>query len=160
MFCMTVLTNPNPELRKKSLLVDEARFGTEELVAFGEELKGAMKEDNGIGIASPQVGVHDRIIVVDLDDTGPTVFVNPKIVSRSLSKISFEEGCLSVPGIYGMVERHKKVKVKARTIDGLPVTLELKNIMAVVFQHEIDHLDGILFIDKVTSFTHGGDVVV
>lgn len=157
---MDILTNPNPELRKKSLLVDEARFGTEELKKLGEELIQAMMDDDGIGIAAPQVGIHDRIIVVNMKDTGPSVFVNPKVVSRSMSKVEFEEGCLSVPGIYGMVERPKKVKVKAKTVDGLAVTLNLKNLESVIFQHEIDHLDGILFIDKVTKFTHGGNVQV
>ena len=157
---LEILKNPNPELRKKSVLVDEARFGSDELKQLGDELIEAMMDDDGIGIAAPQVGIHERIIVVNMKDTGPTVFVNPKVVSRSMSKIAFEEGCLSVPGVYGMVERPKKVKVKAKTIDGLPVTLNLKNLEAVIFQHEIDHLDGILFIDKVYKFTHGHNVQV
>lgn len=157
---MEILTNPNPELRKKSVLVDEARFGTDEIKKLGDELIQAMMDDDGIGIAAPQVGIHDRIIVVNMKGTGPTVFVNPKVVSRSMGTIEFEEGCLSVPGVYGMVERPKKVKVKAKTLDGLPVTLNLKNLEAVIFQHEIDHLDGILFIDKVKKFTHGHNVQV
>ncbi len=152
-----ILTNPNPELREKSLHVDVARFGTDELSKLVNELKEAMKGDNGIGIAAPQVGVHDRVIIVDMDGMGPTAFVNPKIVSRSMSKIDFEEGCLSVPGVYGLVERHKKVKVKAYSQDGEPITLSLKGLHSVVFQHEIDHLDGILFIDKVKEYTHKKD---
>ncbi|HBU27827.1 TPA: peptide deformylase, partial [Candidatus Uhrbacteria bacterium] len=68
---MNILTNPDPELRKKSLLVDESRFGSEELLAFGEELIATMMDDDGVGIAAPQVGVHDRIIVVNMVDTGP-----------------------------------------------------------------------------------------
>lgn len=155
-----ILTHPNPELKVPSSYVNEARFDTDELNELVLDLKDAMKEDNGIGIAAPQVGVHDRLIIVDMGDTGPTAFVNPKIVSRSLSKIDFEEGCLSVPGVYGMVERHKKVKVKAYSQDGHPVTLSLKGTLAVVFQHEIDHLDGILFIEKVKIYTHGGNVQI
>ncbi len=155
-----ILVHPDPELKKASLHVDEARFDTRELNELVEDLKEAMKEDNGIGIAAPQVGVHDRVIIVDMGDIGPTAFVNPKIVSRSMSKFDFEEGCLSVPGVYGMVERHKKVKVKAYTQNGEPVTLGLKGTLAVVFQHEIDHLDGILFIEKVKVYTHGANVQI
>ena len=155
-----VLVHPNPELKIASLHVDEARFGTDELNSLVLDLKEAMKEDKGIGIAAPQVGVRDRIIIVDMIDSGPTAFVNPKIVSRSMSKIDFEEGCLSVPGVYGMVERHKKVKVKAYSQDGHPITLSLKGTLSVVFQHEIDHLDGILFIEKVKVYTHGGNVQI
>ncbi|NQV12026.1 peptide deformylase [Candidatus Uhrbacteria bacterium] len=155
-----VLVHPNPELKIASLHVDEARFGSDELNELVKDLKEAMEEDKGIGIAAPQVGVHDRLIIVDMADSGPTAFVNPKIVSRSMSKIDFEEGCLSVPGVYGMVERHKKVKVKAYSQDGYPVTLSLKGTLAVVFQHEIDHLDGILFIEKVKVYTHGGNVQI
>lgn len=151
------MVHPSPELKVASLHVDEARFGTDELAELVCDLKEAMKEDKGIGIAAPQVGVHDRIIIVDMTDTGPTAFVNPKIVSRSFSRIDFEEGCLSVPGVYGMVERHKKVKVKAYSQNGDPVTLSLNGTLSVVFQHEIDHLDGILFIDKVKIYTHGGN---
>lgn len=113
-----------------------------------------------MGLAATQIGATDRIIAVAMPDTGPTVFINPKIVSRSRGMFDFEEGCLSVPGVFGMVERHKKVKVQCYTVDGLRVSLSLKNLYAVVFQHEIDHLDGILFIDKVKRFTHGSNVLV
>ncbi len=156
----TVLTHPNPQLRVPAQLVDASRFGSAELKAFAEELADMMVRQDGVGLAATQLGVADRIIVVAMPDTGATVFVNPKIVSRSRWTFDFEEGCLSVPGVYGMVERHKKVKVKAYTVGGLPVTLSVKGLYAVVFQHEIDHLDGILFIDKVKRFTHGSNVRV
>lgn len=155
-----ILTHPNPKLRTVAALVDAARFGTEELKASGEELVDLMTQGDGIGLAATQIGVADRIIAVTMPDTGPTVFVNPKIVSRSRGMFDFEEGCLSVPGVYGMVERHKKVKVKAYTVEGVAVTLSVKQVFAVIFQHEIDHLDGILFIDKTKRLTHGSDVRV
>lgn len=155
-----ILTHPNSQLRVPAQLVDVARFGTPELKAFGEELKGLMVHGDGVGLAATQIGVSSRVITVRMPDTGPTVFANPKIVSRSRGMFDFEEGCLSVPGVFGMVERHKKVKVQAYTVDGLRVSLVLKNLYAVVFQHEIDHLDGVLFIDKVKRFTHGSNVLV
>lgn len=157
---LDILKNPNPELRKKSSPVAEDRFGTQELKDLGAELIQAMMDDDGIGIAAPQVGIHERIIVVNMKHTGPAVFVNPRVTRFSTSTIEFEEGCLSVPGIYGIVERPKKVTVEAFTMDGQPVSLNLKHLEAVIFQHEIDHLDGILFIDKVKEFTHGNNVQV
>lgn len=151
---LPILTNPNPELRIHALPVAEERFGTAELLAFGEELIDAMLDDDGIGIAAPQVGVHDRMIVTNFDAVGPVVYANPVIISRSRAMFEFEEGCLSVPGVFGLVERHKTVTVTARTLDGATVTMDLDFLEAVVFQHEIDHLDGVLFIDKVVRLTH------
>ena len=143
-----ILTHPNAELRKKSSEITEDSFGSDELSALEARLLVAMKEDDGIGIAAPQIGVHERMIVVSMPHTGPTVFLNPKITWTSDKMIEFEEGCLSVPGVYGMVDRHKKIKVEAFSIKGHPMNLDLKDLHSVVFQHEIDHLDGILFIDK------------
>ena len=157
---MNILKHPNDELREVSRPVAEARFGTDELKMLVEDLKVAMKGDDGIGIAAPQTGVKDRVIIVSMKGTGPTAFVNPVITKRSLRKIEFEEGCLSVPGVFGMVERHKKVTVEALSVDGDKMSLNLADTYAVVFQHEIDHLDGILFIDKVKRFTHGTNVQV
>lgn len=143
-----------------SQTVDEARFGSKELNDLVEELKVAMKEDDGIGIAAPQIGVKDRVIIVNMKASGPTAFINPEITKRSGKMIDFEEGCLSVPGVFGMVERHKRVSVTAYSVEGVKMKLDLKDTYSVVFQHEIDHLDGILFIDKVKRFTHGTNVKI
>ncbi len=150
-----ILTHPNAELRKMSLEITKDNFGSDELTALESRLLVAMKEDDGIGIAAPQIGIQKRMIVVSMPHTGPTVFLNPKIIWTSDSMIEFEEGCLSVPGVYGMVDRHKKIKIEAVSIDGHPMQLDLKDLHAVVFQHEIDHLDGILFIDKAKRITRG-----
>lgn len=155
---LDILTDPNPELRTVSAPVAEERFGTPELKAFGAQMIEAMIDDNGIGLAAPQVGVHDRMIVVTMNNQ-PAVYVNPEIISRSAALFDFEEGCLSVPGVFGLVERHKKVKVRARTLEGLPVQLSLKQLNAVIFQHEIDHLDGVLFTDKVKRLTHSSTTI-
>lgn len=155
---LPILTDPNPELRISSHAVAEDRFGTPELRALGQELIQAMLAGDGIGLAAPQVGIHDRIIVVGVQE--PTVYVNPELVSHGLQLFAFEEGCLSIPGVFGIVQRYKKVKVRARTVDGLPVMLSVKELPAVVFQHEMDHLDGVLFTDKVMRLTHSSQTIV
>ena len=149
---LSVFTQPNPILRTKSSPVDEAELLTKKHQQFINEMKETMRASNGIGIAAPQVGIHKRIIIVDLDGR-PEAFVNPRIVSASFRKVESEEGCLSVPGVYGIVKRHKSVRVEAINEDGLPQAFDVDGLPAIIFQHEIDHLDGVLFIDKVTRFT-------
>jgi peptide deformylase len=150
---MTILKEPNPELRKKSEPV-----GAEELASPGmqktiDELTETMKIADGIGIAAPQVGIRKRIIIVATPD-GPTAYINPKIISASLRKVESEEGCLSVPGVYGIVKRNQKVKVKALDRNGNKHLIKASGLQAIIFQHEIDHLDGVLFIDRVERFTN------
>ena len=149
---MIVLTDPNPELRVRSVEVSSSDVVSDRLKAMFVELKKTMKEENGCGIAAPQVGIHERVIIVD-DGSGPKAYVNPEIVSKSFATFLFEEGCLSVPGVWGMVKRHKSVKVTAIGEDGKPVKISGKGLLAVIFQHEIDHLDGTLFIDRVEKIT-------
>ena len=149
---MEVLIHPNSELRKKSVEVNISDIGTPRLSKLIEELKETMALENGVGIAAPQIGVHERVIIVD-DGQGSHVFINPVIVRRSIWKIESEEGCLSVPGIFGIVRRHRNVAIEALNEDGKRVRIQADRFPSTVFQHEIDHLDGILFIDKVTRFT-------
>jgi peptide deformylase len=148
----TVLTNPNQELRKRSELVLEKEFGSTELQELINDLIDTMRVENGVGIAAPQIGVLKRVIIVDIGQ-GPQVYVNPVITHRSFKKIESEEGCLSVPGVYGIVKRHKKVTMKARALDGRAVVVKAEDFPAIVYQHETDHLNGILFIDKVSRYT-------
>lgn len=145
---MNVLHCPNPELRKVSASVPPERIATPDSQKLIADLKATMKLEDGIGIAAPQVGVHDRIIIVDLEDVGPTAFYNPEIVQRSFKMIDSEEGCLSVPGQSGIVKRHRSVTVEAIDEQGEEIEIQASGLMATVFQHEIDHLDGILFIDR------------
>ena len=147
-----VLTDPNKELRKKSQTVDPQEITSDEIQGLIRDLIETMKVENGVGIAAPQIGVHKRVIIVE-SGNGPQAFINPEITSKSFRKIESEEGCLSVPGIYGIVKRSKSCKLKAFNRDGEPVTVSAENFPATVFQHEIDHLDGILFIDKVKHYT-------
>ncbi len=154
---LTIVTNPDPRLRQRSAEVSREELALPETQAFLDELEEAMHIYDGIGIAAPQVGVSKRIIVVNLEGHGGAqVLVNPEITQRSFRMADGEEGCLSVPGIFGMVRRHRAVKAKALRRDGTEITLDLKDLPAVILQHEIDHLDGILFIDKVTKYTEAG----
>jgi len=148
-----VVKNPSDLLRKPSESISQEELASPELQALIDDLIDSMRMENGIGIAAPQIGVHKRVIIVD-DGRGPLAYINPEIVGRSIRKGHYiEEGCLSVPGIWGYVTRHKSVKVRALTRDGEQVALKAKDLPSVIFQHEIDHLDGILFIDKADTYT-------
>ncbi|NQV90257.1 peptide deformylase [Candidatus Uhrbacteria bacterium] len=148
-----VVKNPNTLLREPSVAVTAQELASDEMQTLIDDLIDSMNIENGIGIAAPQIGTHKRVIIVD-DGTGAQAFINPVITARSLRKGHYvEEGCLSVPGIWGYVTRNKAVKVKALNRHGQTITLKVENLTSVIFQHEIDHLDGILFIDKVDEYT-------
>jgi len=153
MSLMRVLTEPNERLREKASDVDPEEISSARVQALIDDMIATMYASNGVGIAGPQVGSKDRVIIVETG-SGATAFINPRIVSRSLSKVDSEEGCLSVPGVYGIVKRSKKVTLEAFSRDGKKVKLKAQGLPAIIFQHEIDHLDGILFIDKVDRFTN------
>lgn len=113
-----------------------------------------MHAASGIGLAAPQVNRSERIAVIASID-GDFPIVNPRILKRSLRMESGEEGCLSVPGVYGLVRRHRSVSVEYWTIEGRRIRRTVRGVMARVFQHEIDHLDGVLFLDRVRRLTYG-----
>lgn len=148
-----VFTNPNPILRKPSVEIDESEITSSSIKTLIKDLKETMAVERGVGIAAPQVGVHLRIILIDIGSSGPKAFINPRIVRTSLRKIDSEEGCLSVPGVFGIVRRYRGVVVEAYNEKAEPITIRAEEFPATVFQHEIDHLNGILFIDKVVRFT-------
>lgn len=150
---LTVLTHPDNRLRTISDPVAKDDLASAKTQTFIDHLVEALHEYDGVGIAAPQVGIAKRVIVVQTK-TGPEVFVNPKILSKSLRVIESEEGCLSVPEVFGTVKRHKSVKVRALNRKGEKIQLKASGFEAVIFQHEIDHLDGILFIDKVLHYTN------
>ena len=150
-----IVTLPTPSLRERSEEISIKEITTPDFQAFLDRLVHTMLVADGVGIASPQVGKNIRAIVVN---TGarPECYLNPVITKKSEVMIESEEGCLSVPRQYGLVTRHKKVTVEAITRHGKRVLLDLKGFPAIVFQHEIDHLDGILFIDKATKIVAKG----
>ena len=131
-------------LRKKSRIVDQIDDRIKTLV---EDMIETMNKEDGVGLAAPQVGILKRVVVVDVGD-GPITMINPEIISEEGEKID-DEGCLSVPGKSGKVSRPQKVKVKFTDIDGTEKIVEGENLLARAFCHEIDHLEGVLYIDKV-----------
>lgn len=143
---LPILTLPNPILRGKSREVEIKELPR--LHGFIDALVASMYRNDGIGIAAPQVGTPLRIIVIGTEKS-PLILVNPVIRTCSQETEWGEEGCLSVPGVFGKVRRAKKIQVKAVDPLGKALSLKASFLLARVIQHEIDHLDGILFIDKM-----------
>jgi len=145
-----ILTYPDPELKKKSAPVTVINDKIRELVA---DMAETMYDAPGVGLAAPQIGVHQRVIVIDVagKDEAPDLIVaiNPVIVHAEGEEYE-EEGCLSVPQYSANVRRHARVVVKALNLEGEEVTWKADELLAIAFQHEIDHLDGILFIDHIS----------
>jgi peptide deformylase len=112
---------------------------------------GALHGGNGVGLAGPQVGLMKRIFVVHVEGDVPRVFINPSILETSQETVKYEEGCLSVPGCWADVVRPRAVKVQAWNEKGRPFTLETGGILARVILHEYDHLEGVLFIDRISE---------
>ncbi|OGI26789.1 MAG: peptide deformylase [Candidatus Moranbacteria bacterium RIFOXYB1_FULL_43_19] len=142
---LKVLKYPDDFLRKKAREVED--FKNPDLPRLVSDMVKTMEAEKGIGLAAPQVGSDLRICVVRVDDTVHTL-INPKIKSSSRKKEIFEEGCLSFPGKFFPVERPIKVKIKARDLSGEKIKIKANGLLARVLQHEIDHLDGILVIDR------------
>lgn len=144
---LPITKNPDPLLRKKSVKINPKEITTEKFQELLLDMTKTMKEKDGIGLAAPQIGKNIRLIVINTKD-GVICMVNPKITKKSLRKEWDEEGCLSVPGTFGQVKRCKKITCKYLDKKGKEQTIEGEGLLARVLQHEIDHLDGILFIDK------------
>lgn len=140
---------PEPVLRVKATAVSKVTPKVHKLI---DEMIRAMKQANGIGLAAPQLGVGQRVIVIAPDGMKPTPLINPVVVKAEGEQVG-QEGCLSIPGLYGDVKRAMFVEVEAYDRKGKPVTYEMQGMPARVVQHEIDHLDGVLFIDKVDPAT-------
>jgi peptide deformylase len=141
-----IRTKEDEILRKKSKVVTSI---DERLLTLINDMKETMYASNGVGLAAPQVGILKRVVVVDIGE-GPIVLINPEIIEKR-GKVTDTEGCLSIPGEQGNVKRPKYVKVKAMNEKGEEILLEGENSLARAFCHEIDHLDGILYIDKIVK---------
>ena len=146
-----ILTAPDPRLREVSKPVEKV---DDELRALMDDMRETMYDAPGIGLAAIQIGVPLRVIVMDLagkdEEPAPRYFVNPEILEPSEEMNLYEEGCLSVPGFYEEVERPARIRVKALGRDGEAFEMEADGLLAVCLQHEIDHLDGKLFVDYVS----------
>ena len=143
---MKIIYYGNPVLREVSKEVTEI---TDEIRQILDEMVETMREESGVGLAANQVGLTQRFFVGEVDGNVKKI-INPKIIEFGKEEIELEEGCLSIPGIYKRVKRPEKIKVKYLNEKGGTVEEELDGIWARVFQHELDHLNGVLFIDKLS----------
>lgn len=149
MAILDILCFPDPRLRHKARAVEQVDGEITQLV---DDLLDTMYSAPGIGLAATQVGVPKRVIVIDVseDKSEPVCLINPRIIERS-GEEEMEEGCLSVPGFYEPVRRAARVRARALDRQGNEMDLEVDGLLAVCLQHEIDHLDGKLFVDYLSS---------
>ena len=149
MALLNILEFPDPRLRKQAAPVSQVDSRIQTLV---DDMFETMYAAPGIGLAASQVDVHERVIVMDLteDRSDPKVFINPEVTVIDDDLGTYDEGCLSVPGFYETVERPKVVEVTALDREGQPFTERLEGLMAICLQHEIDHLEGKLFVDYLS----------
>ena len=147
-----ILTEPNKILRQKSLLVEKVDQDLQKLM---NDMLETMYAAPGIGLAAIQIGVPKRVIVLDIDqkdkERNPMFFVNPEIVDKSENNSIYEEGCLSVPGQFAEISRPEKCHVKYLDYQGQPREIKAEGMLATCIQHEMDHLEGILFIDHLSK---------
>ena len=149
-----ILTEPNTILRQKSLYVEKIDGDIKKLM---DDMLETMYDAPGIGLAAIQVGVPKRIIVLDIaqkegaKQKQPIFFVNPEIIQKSEKKSTYEEGCLSVPGQFAEIDRSASCRIKYLDYHGEPKEIKAEGMLATCIQHEMDHLEGILFIDYLSK---------
>jgi peptide deformylase len=149
-----ILTHPNSILRGKNAKVGASDFGSQDLHRLLEDMIDTMKSSDGVGLAAPQIGISIRLCVVTSKD-GVVPFFNPEVIKTSWRKNVMEEGCLSIPGVFGTVRRPKKVTLKFQNVKGQEQIATFEGFFARIIQHEVDHLNGELFIDKIIDITQG-----
>ncbi|MCQ3829933.1 peptide deformylase [Microbulbifer elongatus] len=146
---LEILEFPDPRLRKVAEPVTEVTDAHRTLI---DDMFETMYEAPGVGLAATQVNVHERIVVIDVseDQSEPLVLINPEVEVLDPEIHRYDEGCLSVPGFYETVQRPRKIRLKALDRNGETYALEAEGLLAVCIQHEIDHLDGKLFVDYIS----------
>jgi peptide deformylase len=149
MAVLDILEFPDPRLRTRAKPVTEVTDATRALI---DDMFETMYDAPGIGLAATQVDVHERILVIDVseDRSEPLVFINPQVEVLDPDLGEYDEGCLSVPGFYETVRRPQRVSVTALDRHGEPFTREIDGLLAICLQHEIDHLEGKLFVDYLS----------
>ncbi|WP_026639750.1 peptide deformylase [Bordetella petrii] len=150
MALLPILHYPDPRLHKKAKPVAVVDDRIRQLV---RDMADTMYEAPGVGLAATQVDVHERVVVIDVSEDGDElrVLINPEITWKSDERQTYEEGCLSVPGIYDQVERAARIRYRALDIDGKPYEAEADGLLAVCVQHELDHLDGKVFVEYLSN---------
>jgi peptide deformylase len=149
MAVLEILEFPDPRLRTKATPVAQVTDATRRLIA---DMLETMYDAPGIGLAATQVNVHERLLVIDISEerNQPLVFINPEITVLDPDLGEYDEGCLSVPGFYETVSRPSRIEITALDSDGKSFTWELDGLLAICLQHEIDHLQGKLFVDYLS----------
>jgi peptide deformylase len=145
---MQIITLGNELLRQKAAKIDKI---DDEITDTAKRMLEIIKQDKGVGIAGPQIGVMKRFFVIHIEGDEERIFINPSILETSHETAKSEEGCLSVPGVYADVIRSESVKVQAWNENGRPFTIEAKGLLARVIQHEYDHLEGVIFLDRLSE---------
>jgi peptide deformylase len=143
---LNIITLGDEQLRKHSIVVPELDGTVHTLI---EQMFESMRANKGIGLAAVQVGNLYRLFITEIAGDKPRVYVNPEILETSLEQVSYEEGCLSIPGVEAEVVRPQRVRVQAWNERGRPFSLDAEDLLARVIQHEYDHLNGVLFIDRI-----------
>lgn len=147
---------PNKSLRADNRELAPAEIRSEKITKLTKQMFELLYQADGVGLAAPQIGVNLQMTVIDpRDGTKPAVFFNPRIIKTSYSKESREEGCLSLPGLFGLIKRPRLVTVEYLDEQGDRKILKAEVFMSRVLQHEIDHLNGVLIIDHTDKFTSG-----
>lgn len=147
-----------PILHQRTKEVSAEELSQSEFAQLLLDMEETMKDHDGIGLAAPQIGKSLRFTIIKTED-GILPLVNPRIVRRSITKDVMEEGCLSIPKVFGDVKRSKMVKVIAQDMAGKEIRFTAKGMFARVIQHEVDHLNGVLFIDKAIKINEGQDIL-
>jgi peptide deformylase len=143
---MQIITLGNELLRQKAEKIEKINEDTKKTANLMLEI---IKRDKGVGLAGPQIGFMKRIFVVHIEGDDERIFINPSIMETSQETAKAEEGCLSIPGIFADVIRAKSIKIQAWNEKGRPFTLETGGLLARVIQHEYDHIEGVLFLDRL-----------
>ncbi len=150
MAILPIIRYPDPRLKQisKPVTVFDERLKT-----LIDDMAETMYNAPGIGLAAPQVNVHEQVIIIDFSENRDSlqVFINPEIITASEEKVPYDEGCLSVPSIYEKIERPASVTVRAQDIQGNFFEVQAKDMLAVCLQHEIDHLNGFIFVDYLSQ---------
>ncbi|MBU0636691.1 MAG: peptide deformylase [Patescibacteria group bacterium] len=152
---LPIIIAPNPILRKKSIEIDFKKISIDKIKKLCSAMYATIIKADGVGLAAPQIGKNIQLIVLHTQN-GQLNFLNPKIIKKSWTKILDNEGCLSVPEIYSQVKRYKNITCQYFDETGKKLILNAEGLLARVIQHEIDHLNGILFIDKAIKAKNYG----
>lgn len=150
---------PDPILRQKTGPISIEQLNKHHsLSELLLDMEKTMDDNNGIGLAAPQIGKSIRVAIVRVQD-GILPLINPKITWKSFKKETMEEGCLSIPKVFGDVKRSLNIRLVAHTPEGKKIRLRARGMLARVIQHEVDHLDGVLFIDRASEITSGKNIL-